>query len=97
MNAEEKEKFTKMEQGVEDIRVDIAEIKHALIGNTLSGDRGLMGQVVILKNDLEYFKKELESVQKEAILNGQVITQLKYVTGIAVACLIPLIFKLIFT
>ena len=43
MNAEEKEKFTKMEQGVEDIRVDIAEIKHALIGSTFSGDKGLMG------------------------------------------------------
>lgn len=97
MNAEEKEKFTKMEQGVEDIRVDIAEIKHALIGNSMSGDKGLIGQVNSQKEELNSLRKSLETVQKDAIENKLIITQLKYVTGVAVAGLVSILIKIIFS
>jgi hypothetical protein len=97
MTAEEKEKFTKMEQSVEEIKSDVAQIKSALIGNEISGDRGIIGQVTLLKAEIEYLKKDLDVVQKEAVRNGVIINQLKYVAGTAVAGVIALIIKLIFS
>ena len=38
-----------MEQSVEEIKSNISEIKSVLIGNPLSGDRELTGQVNLLK------------------------------------------------
>jgi hypothetical protein len=97
MTAEEKEKFTKMEQSVEEIKSDVAQIKSALIGNEISGDRGIIGQVTLLKAEIDFLKKDLDIVQKEAVRNGVIINQLKYVAGTAVAGVIALIIKLIFS
>ena len=96
MTAEEKEKFTKMEQSVEDIKTDIAQIKSALIGNEMSGDRGIIGQVTLQKAEMDYLKKDLEDVKKEAIKNGVIINQLKYVAGASVIVVIGIAVKLIF-
>ena len=96
MTADEKEKFTKMEQSVEDIKTDIAQIKSALIGNEMSGDRGIIGQVTLQKAEMDYLKKDLEDVKKEAIKNGVVINQLKYVAGASVIVVIGIAVKLIF-
>ena len=65
MTADEKEKFTKMEQSVEEIKYDIAQIKSALIGNEMSGDRGIIGQVTLQKAEMDYLKKDLEDVKKD--------------------------------
>ena len=97
MTADEKEKFTKMEQSVEEIKYDIAQIKSALLWNEMSGDRGIIGQMTLQKAEMDYLKKDLEDVKKEAIKNGVIINQLKYVAGVAVAGVIALIIKLIFT
>ena len=97
MTADEKEKFTKMEQSVEDIKTDIAQIKSALIGNEMSGDRGIIGQVTLQKAEMDFLKKDLDDLKKEAIKNGVYIDQLRYVTGGAVLVIIGLIVKLIFT
>lgn len=96
MTADEKEKFTKMEQSVEEIKSDISEIKSALIGNTLSGDRGLIGQVNLLKNDLEYVRKDLNVVQKENVRITLIMKQLGFVTGVLLTGFITAIIKLIF-
>ena len=96
MTADEKEKFTKMEQSMEEIKSDISEIKSALIGNTLSGDRGLIGQVTLLKNDLEYVRKDLNIVQKENVRITLIMKQLGFVTGVLVTGFITAIIKLIF-
>ena len=96
MTADEKEKFTKMEQSVEEIKNDISEIKSALIGNTLSGDRGLIGQVNLLKNELEYVRKDLNVVQKENVRITLIMKQLGFVTGVLVTGFIATIIKLIF-
>ena len=96
MTADEKEKFTKMEQSVEEIKSDISEIKSALIGNTLSGDRGLIGQVNLLKNELEYVRKDLNVVQKENVRITLIMKQLGFVTGVLVTGFITAIIKLIF-
>ena len=97
MTADEKEKFTKMEQSVEEIKYDIAQIKSALLGNEMSGDRGIIGQVTLQKAEMDYLKKDLEDVKKEAIKNGVIINQLKYVAGASVIVVIGIAVKLIFT
>ena len=97
MTADEKEKFTKMEQSVEEIRYDIAQIKSALLGNEMSGDRGIIGQMTLQKAEMDFLKKDLDDLKKEAIKNGVYIDQLRYVTGGAVLVIIGLIVKLIFT
>lgn len=97
MTADEKEKFTKMEQSVEEIKYDIAQIKSALLGNEMSGDRGIIGQMALQKAEMDFLKKDLEDLKKEAIKNGVYIDQLRYVTGGAVLVIIGLIVKLIFT
>lgn len=96
MTADEKEKFTKMEQSVEEIKSDISEIKSALIGNPLSGDRGLIGQVNLLKNELEYVRKDLNVVQKENVRITLIMKQLGFVTGVLLTGFITAIIKLIF-
>ena len=96
MTADEKEKFTKMEQSMEEIKSDISEIKSALIGNTLSGDRGLIGQVNLLKNELEYVRKDLNVVQKENVRITLIMKQLGFVTGVLLTGFITAIIKLIF-
>lgn len=96
MTAEEKEKFTKMEQSVEEIKYDIAQIKSALLGNEMSGDRGIIGQMTLQKAEMDYLKKDLEDVKKEAIKNGVIINQLKYVAGASVIVVIGIAVKLIF-
>ena len=97
MTTDEKEKFTKMEQSVEEIKYDIAQIKSALLGNEMSGDRGIIGQMNLQKAEMDFLKKDLDDLKKEAIKNGVVINQLKFVTGSAVIVIIGLIVKLIFT
>lgn len=97
MTAEEKEKFTKMEQSVEEIKYDIAQIKSALLGNEMSGDRGIIGQIGSQKSDIESFKKELNELKEQSLKNGVVINQLKYVSGGAVSGVIYLVIKLIFS
>ena len=96
MTEDEKEKFTKMEQSVEEIKYDIAQIKSALLGNEMSGDRGIIGQVTLQKAEMDYLKKDLEDVKKEAIKNGVIINQLKYVAGASVIVVIGIAVKLIF-
>ena len=96
MTPDEKEKFTKMEQSVEEIKSDISEIKSALIGNILSGDRGLIGQVTLLKQELEFVRKDLDVVQKENVRITLIMKQLGFVTGVLVTGFITAIIKLIF-
>ena len=96
MTADEKEKFIKMEQSVEEIKYDIAQIKSALLGNEMSGDRGIIGQVTLLKNDLEYVRKDLNTVQKENVRITLIMKQLGFVTGVLLTGFITAIIKLIF-
>ena len=96
MTPDEKEKFTKMEQSMEEIKSDISEIKSALIGNTLSGDRGLIGQVSLLKQELEFVRKDLDVVQKENVRITLIMKQLGFVTGVLVTGFLGAVIKLIF-
>lgn len=54
-----------MEKSVEEIKTDVSEIKSALIGNTLSGEKGLVGQVETLRTEIDYLKKDIKELQDE--------------------------------
>jgi hypothetical protein len=89
-------RILKMENSVEEIRQDIQDIKSALIGNSLSGERGVIGQIGTLKGEIEFLKKDLALMQEKAIENSLVIKQLKFVAGSAVAGVIVVAIKVIF-
>ena len=97
MNPEEKKRFTKMEDSIESIQKDMSIVKSALIGNSLSGERGVIGQIDTLKGELEFLKKDLTLMQEKSIKNEVVINQLKYVAGSAVAGIIIVAIKVIFS
>lgn len=96
MNAEEKEKFTKMEQSVEEIKTDISEIKSALIGSPLSGERGLVGKVTALQAEIDFLKNDIKTLQDERTRNAVYIKQLSFVTGVLVTAFLAGVVKLIF-
>jgi hypothetical protein len=96
MNVDEKNKFVNMEQSVEEIKIDISEIKSALIGNTLSGDRGLIGQVELLKKELEFVRQDLDFVQKENVKITLIMKQLGFVTGVLVTGFLGALIKTLF-
>ena len=81
---------------MEEIKSDISEIKSALIGNPLSGDRGLIGQVNLLKKELEFVRKDLDVVQKENARITLIMKQLGFVTGTLVTGFLGAVIKLIF-
>ena len=87
MSPEEKERFIKVEKSVEDIKTDVSVIKSALLGNELSGDRGLVGQITVLKAELELLKQEVTELTEEKIKNSiliKIITWLSVVIGTGV-------------
>ena len=96
MTAEEKEKFTKMEQSVEEIKQDISVIKSALVGNELTKDSGLIGKVTTLQAEIDFLKSDLKVLQDDRTRNAVYIKQLSFVTGGLVTALIGGIIKLIF-
>ena len=78
MNVEEKQRFEKMEQSVQKIEQDISVIKSAIIGNELSGDKGLVGKV-------EQLEEKVKILTEERIKNTVYIKQLTFVlTTVAV-------------
>ena len=96
MTTEEKEKFTKMEQSVEEIKQDISVIKSALVGNELTKDSGLIGKVTTLQAEIDFLKSDLKVLQDERTRNSVYIKQLSFVTGGLVTALIGGLIKIIF-
>ena len=96
MTTEEKEKFTKMEQSVEEIKQDISVIKSALVGNELTKDSGLIGNVAKLQAEIDFLKSDLKVLQDERTRNSVYIKQLSFVTGVLVTAFIVGLIKIVF-
>jgi len=67
------------------IEKDIAEIKTALLGNALSGDKGLVGRIEILTAKQEILEDRIEALIEEKIKNKvyiQIITWLASIIGV---------------
>jgi len=96
MTIEEKVKFERMEGSVEKIQQDVSTIKSALLGNELSGDKGLIGQITTLRAEHDVLKAELKALSDERVKNTvyvKIITWLLAVVGVGVVSLIFSYFK----
>ena len=76
MMPEDRAKLLHVELSVNKIENSVDEIKQALLGNRLSGDKGFKGQIEMLnKNlckteaDLQKVKEELQTLRDERIEN----------------------------
>ena len=96
MNGDEKERFIKMEQSVEEIRTDISVIKTALVGNELSNDKGLVGDILVLKAEQELLKAEVKQLTEEKIKNSIYIRLITWLSAIIGTGVIGFVLKYIF-
>jgi len=96
MTQEEKTRFEKMEGSVEKIQEDVNLIKHALLGNNLSGDKGLIGQIATVRAETDIIKAELKLITEDRVKNTvyvKIITWLLAVVGVGIIGLIFNYFK----
>ncbi|MEZ0182657.1 hypothetical protein [Flavobacterium oncorhynchi] len=84
MTAEEKTEFKKMEHSVSQIEKDVAVIKSAILGNPLSGEKGLAGRIDVLNAKQEILEQRIETLTEEKVKNTvyiKIITWLSAVIG----------------
>ena len=96
MNVDEKQRFEKMEQSVEEIRTDISVIKTALIGNELSNDKGLVGGLVVVKAEIELLKAEVKQLTEDKIKNSIYIRLITWLSAIIGTGVIGFVLKYLF-
>jgi hypothetical protein len=93
MNIEEKIKFTKMESSVEKIQSDVTEIKLALLGNPLSGEKGLAGRVDFLNEKVELQENQIKLLIEEKTRNSVYVMLIKWLLTVIGVGVIGLIFN----
>lgn len=96
MNVDEKQRFEKMEQSVEEIKTDISVIKTALIGNELSNDKGLVGDIVVVKAEIELLKAEVKQLTEDKIKNSIYIRLITWLSAIIGTGVIGFVLKYLF-
>ena len=96
MNVDEKQWFEKMEQNIKEIRTDISAIKTALIGNELSNDKGLVGDIVVVKAEIELLKAEVKQLTEDKIRNSIYIRLITWLSAIIGTGVIGFVLKYIF-
>lgn len=95
MTIDEKTKFESMETSVSQIEKDVAEIKSALLGNILSGDKGLTGQINILNAKQEILETQIKTLTEERVKNTVYIKIINWLLGTVIAGAIALLFNLL--
>ena len=85
-----------MEQSVEEIKTDISVIKTALIGNELSNDKGLVGDIVVVKAEIELLKAEVKQLTEDKIKNSIYIRLITWLSAIIGTGVIGFVLKYIF-
>lgn len=93
MNLEEKTRLIKMEDTVSQIQSDVNEIKIALLGNILSGDKGFKGQIETINAELETLKLEIKTLRDERVKNEVYVLIIKGLLGLFGAGLLAYIFN----
>ena len=96
MTQDENKRLTKMEQSVEEIKTDISVIKYALVGNELSNDKGLVGDIVVVKAEIELLKAEVKQLIEEKIKNTIYIRLITWLSTIIGAGVLGFVLKYIF-
>lgn len=96
MTVEEKVRFDKMETNVEQIQSDVKEIKTALLGNSFSGEKGLVGRLNTIDSRQDCIELEIKELRHERVKNTvyvKIITWLLAVIGVGIVGLIFNYFK----
>jgi chromosome segregation ATPase len=93
MTAEEKTKFESMEHSVSQIEKDVAEIKSALLGNALSGEKGLTGRITVLDAKIELLEKQITNLSEERVKNTVYIKIINWLVGTVIAGTIAFVFS----
>ncbi len=95
MTLDEKTKFEKMENMVDKIQADVAEIKSALLGNTLSGDKGLTGRIDVLTAKQEILENQVKVLQEEKTKNNVYVKLINWLLAVVGVAFISWLFTLL--
>jgi len=85
MNAEEKNRFDRMEEHIKFIQRDLADILSALRGNQVNGNTGMVHEIKDIKEKLINQDVKLRNLTEESIRHKQVIKILEWVLGFVTA------------
>jgi hypothetical protein len=73
---------------MEIIRDDVKLIKHAIMGNPITEDKGMVGQIREVEYEQKIQKQEIETIKKEQIQNSVYMRIILWVSGSAFTILI---------
>jgi hypothetical protein len=93
MNVEDKLKFIKMETSMEKIQSDVSEIKLALLGNPLSGEKGLAGRIDFLTEKVDLQEIQIKILIEEKTRNSVYVMLIKWLLTVIGVGVIGLIFN----
>lgn len=82
MSPEDRKNFEKMENTVDKIQNDVTEIKSALLGNQLSGDKGLVGRIEVLNLSHEVLESQVKTLIEEKIKNAIYIRLINWLLAV---------------
>lgn len=82
MSPEDRKNFEKMENTVDKIQNDVTEIKSALLGNQLSGDKGLVGRIEVLNISHEVLEAQVKTLIEEKIKNAIYIRLINWLLAV---------------
>lgn len=92
MTSDEKIKFESMENSVTQIERDVTEIKMALLGNPLSGEKGLTGRIDVLDAKQEILEKRIETLTEEKVENRVYVLIIKVLLTLLAGSVITYLF-----
>jgi len=96
MNIDEKTRFDKMEKSVDSILSDVAEIKSAILGNPMSGDKGIRGRIDGIEIEQESQAALIKTLIEEKIKNAIYIKLINWLLIVIGSSIITGIVALIF-
>lgn len=96
MNLDEKTRFEKMEKSVELIQADVTEIKSALLGNHLSGDKGLTGRIDVLATKQDIQEAQMKLLIEDKIKNAIYIKLINWLLVVIGSGIITAVIAIVF-
>lgn len=100
MSTIENEKIDRVEQhqkelktDMEIIRDDVKLIKSAIMGNPMTQDKGMIGQIHEVVYELERQKKEIDELKEDRIVNSVYMKIILWFSGIAGTAVVVYVFN----
>jgi len=96
MNIDEKTRFEKMEKSVESILSDVSEIKSALLGNHLSGEKGITGRIDVFSAKQDIQEAQIKMLIEDKIKNAIYIKLINWLLVVIGSGIITAVIAIIF-